>query len=86
MLYTAATILMLYTATGHFGICKVFCFKQSVSRSKHKMVHTQLRANLSATKLDDQLFIRYNFENIINISNICNDPLFFDFGPFEDEN
>ena len=36
--------------------------------SKHKRVHTNLRATLKAEKLDDRLFIRYNVENILKIS------------------
>ena len=36
--------------------------------SKHKRVHTNMRASLKAEKLDDQLFIRYNSENILKIS------------------
>ncbi|OAF66721.1 hypothetical protein A3Q56_05562 [Intoshia linei] len=30
--------------------------------SKHRQFHNYLRANLSTEKLNDQLFIRYNWE------------------------
>ena len=58
--------------------------------SKHKRVHSNLRASLKAEKLDDQFFIRYNFENILKISkelvqvdDIIN--LGYDFEPFEND-
>ena len=35
--------------------------------SRHRLVHTRLRANLAVMKIDDTLFLRYNFENIFNI-------------------
>ena len=56
--------------------------------SKHKIVHSNLRANLKADKLDDQLFVRYNFENVMGISSdvVCTDPEFFEFAPFDEDN
>jgi hypothetical protein len=36
--------------------------------SKHKLFHTNLRASLKSQKLDDQLFLRYNFENIMKVA------------------
>ena len=33
--------------------------------SRHKIVHTRLRANLKTENLETQLFIRYNFERIL---------------------
>ena len=33
--------------------------------SRHRLVHTRLRANLEAESMDNQLFIRYNFETIM---------------------
>ena len=36
--------------------------------SRHKLVHNNLRASFSAKKLDEQLFVRYNFKTILNIA------------------
>ena len=58
---------------------------------KHKRVHTNLRASLKVEKLDDQLFNRYNFENILKISKelvqVEDDiiDLGYDFEPFEND-
>ena len=56
--------------------------------SKYKMVHSNLRANLTSDKLDDQLLVRYNFENVMDISSdvVCTDPEFFEFAPFDENN
>ena len=52
-------------------IKKVSMTEAAIERafSRHGLVHTRLRANLAATakKIDDTLFLRYNFENIFNI-------------------
>ncbi len=70
-----------------------YCRKQSISLgseacverafSKHKKIHSNLRASLSTDKVDDQLFIRYNFENIMNIAF---NPVSVDDSIFEFEN
>ena len=36
--------------------------------SRHKIVHTRLRANLKTENLETQLFIRYNIERILKIA------------------
>ena len=36
--------------------------------SRHKLVHSRLRAGLGVEKLDETLFIRYNFEVILKVS------------------
>ena len=36
--------------------------------SRHKLVHSRLRANLSAKRLNDTLFVRYIFETSLKIS------------------
>ena len=36
--------------------------------SHHKLVHSWLRANLSAERLNDTLFVQYNFETILKNS------------------
>ena len=36
--------------------------------SRHKIVHTRLRANLKTENLETQLFIRYNFERSLKIA------------------
>ncbi|OAF70099.1 hypothetical protein A3Q56_02159 [Intoshia linei] len=45
-------------------LCKMLLTEASVERafSKHRHIHNYLRANLSTEKLNDQLFIRYNWE------------------------
>ena len=75
-----------------------YCKKLAISKarverafSKHKRVHTNLRASLKAEKLADQFFIRYNFENILKISKklvqVEDDiiDLGYDFEPFEND-
>ena len=37
--------------------------------SRHKLIHSRLRANLKDTSLDNQFFIKYNFEVIIGVAN-----------------
>ena len=37
-------------------------------RSRDKLVHNKLKASLSAEKLDNQLFVRYNFKTILKIT------------------
>ena len=34
--------------------------------SRHKLVHNRLRANLQESTMDNHLFIRYNFETILD--------------------
>ena len=36
--------------------------------NRHKLFHNKLRASLGNEKLDDQLYIRYNFEKIMKIA------------------
>ena len=36
--------------------------------SRHKLFHNTLRASLANEKLDDQLYIRYNFDKIMKIA------------------
>ncbi len=38
--------------------------------SRHKLVHSRLRANLGAERLDDILFIRYNLEAIMKLPSL----------------
>ena len=40
--------------------------------SKHKLIHSDLRARLSTKRMDDQLFIRYNFEHLFKQQEILN--------------
>lgn len=42
--------------------------------SRHKIVHNRLRANLSTERLEDQLFIRYNFERILGLAQSMTEP------------
>ena len=37
--------------------------------SRHRLVQNNLRESLSAEKLDDQLFVRYNFKETLKIAN-----------------
>ena len=45
---------------------KIYLLEAAVERafSRHKMIHTRLRANLEPESMDNQLFIRYDFETI----------------------
>ena len=43
--------------------------------SCHKLVHSQLRASLGVKKLDETLFIRYNFEVILKVSQKDKNPI-----------
>ena len=36
--------------------------------SRHKLVHNRLRATLQESTMDNQLFIRYNFETILDVA------------------
>ena len=47
------------------------CVERAFSR--HKLVHSRLRANLRAERLNDTLFVRYNFETILKISQSVQD-------------
>ncbi len=38
--------------------------------SRRKLVHSRLRANLAAERLDEILFIRYNFEAIMKLPSL----------------
>ena len=40
--------------------------------SKHKLFHSKFRASLSDGKLNDQLFIRYNFAKVLKIEQTSN--------------
>ena len=40
--------------------------------SKHKLFHSKLRASLSDGKLNDQLFVRYNFAKVLKIAETSN--------------
>ena len=55
-------------------ILKVVVSEACVERafSRHKLFHSNLRANLKAEKLDEQLFLRYNFQNMIDIASTVN--------------
>ena len=46
------------------------CVKRAFSR--HKLFHSNLRANLKAEKLDEQLFSRYNFQKMIDTASTVN--------------
>ena len=39
-----------------------------IAFSRHKLFHNKLRASLANEKLDDQLYIRYNFGKIMKIA------------------
>ena len=54
---------------------------------KHKMVQSNPRANLKADQIDDQLFVRYNFENVMDISSdvVCSDPELFEISQFDED-
>ena len=43
--------------------------------SRHKLVHSRLRASLGVEKLDETLFIRYNFEVILKASEKDKKPI-----------
>ena len=43
--------------------------------SRHKLVHSRLRASLGVEKLDETLFIRYNFEVILKVSQKDKKPI-----------
>ena len=55
--------------------------------SKHKQFHSTLRASLESEKLDDQLFVRYNFETIMGVSSAqcASDCIVFDSADFYTE-
>ena len=55
-------------------ILKVVVSEACVERafSRHKLFHSNLRANLKAEKLDEQLFLRYNFQNMIDTASTVN--------------
>ena len=55
-------------------ILKVVVSEASVERafSRHKLFHSNLRANLKAEKLDEQLFLRYNFQNLLDTASTVN--------------
>ena len=58
-------------------LLKIPISEASVERafSRHKLVHSQLRASLSAERLNDTLFVRYNFEKILKISRNDKEPV-----------
>ena len=55
-------------------ILKVVVSEACVERafSRQKLFHSNLRANLKAEKLDEQLLLRYNFQNMIDTASTVN--------------